>query len=68
MADQSQQPLTGKITVTYDRATGEVNISGGQLITDGNGNLPIQTRHPVKLEAILIYHPGCIWFRGNIYC
>ena len=67
MTDQPQQPQTGEITLTYNRATGDVYVSGGQLVAD-NANLPIQTQHPVKFEAILIYHPGCVWFRGQIYC
>lgn len=65
-AQQPQNP-TGQITLTYDRETGDVNITGGQLVAE-NSNFPIQTQHPVKFEAILIYHPGCIWFRGQIIC
>jgi hypothetical protein len=60
-----------EITITYNKATGDVQILGGNLVTttvDDNANLPIQTQYPVKLEAILIYHPGCVWYRGKIYC
>ena len=64
---EQQQPQTGEVTITYNRATGEVQISGGYLISE-NTPLPIQTEQPVTFEAILIYHPGCIWYRGRIYC
>ena len=55
------------ITITYNRANGDVQISGENLeVTDAA--LPIQTEKPVKFEAILIYHPGCVWYRGRIFC
>ena len=60
-------PQADLITITYNRATGDVQMAGGKLVTD-NACLPIQTKQPVQFEAILIYHPGCVWFRGKIFC
>jgi hypothetical protein len=64
---EQPQPETGEVTITYNRATGDIQISGGYLVSE-NATLPIQTEQPVQFEAILIYHPGCIWYRGRIYC
>jgi hypothetical protein len=61
-------PQEDVITITYNRATGDVQIGGQNLRVTPGANLPIHSPGPVQFEAILIYHPGCIWFRGSIIC
>lgn len=72
MTVQSQREQTGEIKIIYDRATGKVRIEGAEIQPPGanqaDANLPIQTQDAVRFEAILIYYPGCVWFRGKQYC
>lgn len=66
MSAQQQQYPDDEIHIIYNRTTGAIDVKGGR--EQGTSSLPIQTKEPVSFEAILIYHPGCIWYRGRIIC
>lgn len=64
-----QRPESDEIHIIYNRKTGNVEIVGAQALDGAGCNLPIIKKEgPVQFEAILIWHPGCVWYRGNQYC